>query len=55
VLLVLAALRHREQVPEKDHTRVPVPVMFTLHGWNPNTRPVQDWLAERLQQTYPLR
>ena len=54
VLLVLAALKHREQVPEKDRPLVPVPVMFTLHGWDPNTQRVEDWLASRLQQTYPL-
>ena len=54
VLLVLAALKHREQVPEKDRPLVPVPVMFTLHGWDPNTQRIEDWLASRLQQTYPL-
>jgi hypothetical protein len=54
VLLVLAALRHREQAPEKDRPLVPVPVMFTLHGWDPNTQRIEDWLASRLQQTYPL-
>jgi hypothetical protein len=54
VLLVLAAVRHREQVPGKDQPRVPVPVMFTVHGWDPNTEQVQDWLAARLRQTYPL-
>ena len=50
VLLVLAALKHREQVPEKDRPRVPVPVMFTMHGWDPNTQRVQDWLAARLRR-----
>jgi hypothetical protein len=54
VLLVLAALKHREQVPEKDRPLVPVPVMFTLHGWDPDTQRIEDWLASRLQQTYPL-
>ncbi|HEX9540105.1 MAG TPA: hypothetical protein VGA04_18245 [Streptosporangiaceae bacterium] len=54
VLLVLAALKHREQVPEKDRPLVPVPVMFTLHGWDPNTQRVEDWLVSRLQQIYPL-
>ena len=54
VLLVLAALRHREQLPEQDWPRVPVPVMFTLHGWDPKRQPVQDWLATRLSQTYSL-
>lgn len=33
---------------------MPVPVMFTLHGWDPGTQRVQGWLAARLQQTYPL-
>jgi hypothetical protein len=54
VLLVLAALRHREQLPEQDRPRVPVPVMFTLHGWDPKRQPVQDWLATRLSRTYSL-
>ena len=52
VLLVLAALKHREQVPDEDRPRVPVPVMVTPHGWDPNTQRAQDWLAGRLQQTY---
>jgi hypothetical protein len=54
VLLVLAALEHRQQVPSQDRPLVPVPVMFTLHGWDPNTQRVADWLAARLQETYPL-
>jgi hypothetical protein len=54
VLLVLAALEHRQQVPSPDRPLVPVPVMFTLHGWDPNTKRVGDWLAARLQETYPL-
>jgi hypothetical protein len=54
VLLLLAALKHREQVPPDDRSLVPVPVLFTLHGWNPHTQRIQDWLAVRLQQAYPL-
>ena len=54
VLLVLAAVKHRELVSDADRPQVPVPVMFTFHGWDPGTQPVQDWLAGRLQQTYPL-
>ena len=54
VLLILAALAHREQVADADRPRVPVPVMFTLHGWDPIAQPVQDWLALRLGQTYPV-
>ena len=41
-------------MPEKDQPKVPVPVMFTMHGWDPNTRRVQDWLTARLRETYPL-
>jgi hypothetical protein len=54
VLLALAALEHREQVPDADRPQVPVPVMFTLQGWDPGMQSVQDWLTARLQQTYPL-
>ena len=54
VLLILAALAHREQVAEADRPGVPVPGMFTLHGWDPVSQPVQDWLAVRLGQTYPV-
>jgi hypothetical protein len=53
VLLVLAALKHREQVHEQRRL-VPVPVMFTLHGWDPNTQRVQDRLVAQLGQIYPL-
>ncbi len=54
VLLVLAALKHRERVSETERQLVPVPVLFTLHGWDPKTERVGDWLAMRLQETYPL-
>jgi hypothetical protein len=54
VLLILAALRHREQLPEEDRCLVPVPVLFTLHGWDPRVQQVDDWLAGRLRQAYPL-
>lgn len=54
VLLVLAALRHRESVPEVERGRVPVPVMLTLHGWDPQQQRVLEWLVLRLRQDYPL-
>ena len=54
MLLVLAALKHRAAGVRADRQLVPVPVMFTLHGWDPSTQRVGDWLAARLQQTYPL-
>ena len=53
VLLVLAALKYRQEQKQQENRRlVPVPVMFTLHGWDSNAQQVQDWLTARLQQTY---
>lgn len=52
VLLILAILTYREQMHDGDRSRVPIPVMFTLHGWDPQTQPVHDWLALKLQQAY---
>ena len=54
ILLVLDALRHRAQVPAEDRPLIPVPVLVTVHGWDPGTERVGPWLAARLQQTYPL-
>ena len=54
VLLILAALRYRRSVAEGVRSEVPVPVMFTLYGWDPNAQRARDWLAERLRQAYPL-
>lgn len=54
ILLVLDALRHRAQVPAEDRPLIPVPVLVTVHGWDPGTERVGQWLAARLQQTYPL-
>ena len=54
VLLVLAALRHRELAGDAERPGIPVPVLFTAQEWNPATQPMQDWLVLRLQQTYPL-
>jgi MFS family permease len=54
VLLVLDALSHREGLDETRRARVPVPVLFTVHGWNPHTQSVRDWLSARLVAEYPL-
>ncbi|MGH4007941.1 MAG: hypothetical protein ACRDTH_07245 [Pseudonocardiaceae bacterium] len=54
ILLVLDALDHRDHVDDKDRAKVPVPVLLTVHGWDPATCSVRDWLASRLAATYPL-
>jgi hypothetical protein len=54
VLLVLAALQHRDRVSAEDRVKVPVPVLVTAQDWDPRRQPVKQWLTGRLQQTYPL-
>jgi hypothetical protein len=54
VLLVLAALQHRDRVGAEDRVKVPVPVLVTAQDWDPRREPVREWLTGRLQQTYPL-
>ena len=54
VLLILAALRHREHLTEGRRLVVPVPVLFTMHGWDPNVQSPFDWLAMQLRNTYPI-
>jgi hypothetical protein len=53
VLLVLGALRHREQISGEQRPQVPVPLLITAHDWNPHHKPAADWLTQKLQITYP--
>lgn len=51
VLLLLDALRYREQAAtDADRAMIPVPVMFTLHGWDPHTTALADWLTAKLTE-----
>jgi hypothetical protein len=52
VLLVLAALAYRRTKAEAERAIIPVPVLFTLHGWNPDDQSVVGWLISQLRQTY---
>jgi hypothetical protein len=54
ILLLLDALRYRDQTSLEQRAQVPVPVLFTLHGWDPDTTPVQEWLATKLTELAPL-
>ena len=54
VLLILAALRYREQLSREAQPMVPIPVMCTFAGWDPATRPVGDWLAGQLREVCPF-
>ncbi|HCT77512.1 MAG TPA: hypothetical protein DGG94_13100 [Micromonosporaceae bacterium] len=54
IMLVLDALKHRAGLSEGERARVPVPVLLTARGWDPDTTPLVDWLAERLRRDYAL-
>ncbi|WP_405967126.1 hypothetical protein OG613_15035 [Streptomyces sp. NBC_00015] len=55
VLLLLDALAHRAaQAAPADRARVPVPVLFSLDGWNPGEETAVDWAADRLTRQYTL-
>jgi hypothetical protein len=54
IVLLLDALRYRDQVPTEHRAQVPVPVLFTLQGWNPDTEPVRDWIIRKLIELAPL-
>lgn len=54
IMLLLDALRHREQAPDADRYRIPVPVMFNLAGWDPETIPVRDWLITELAADFRM-
>jgi hypothetical protein len=55
ILLLLDALRYRENAAPDDQARIPVPVLFTLQGWDPiSGTSVTDWMAGKLAETYPM-
>ena len=54
VLLILAALRYRDQVPAGDKAKIPVPLLVTAQDWDPGAEPVDGWLARQLRAAYPL-
>ena len=54
VLLVLAALRRRQEVPASDRPQVPVPVLLAAQDWNPARQLVTEWVTRKLEDTYPL-
>jgi hypothetical protein len=54
ILLLRDALRYRDQHEPDDRAHIPVPVLFTLHGWNPDTTPVHNWITTTLTTQIPL-
>lgn len=55
ILLLLNTLSHRAKFKmTEERARVPVPVLFTVHGWDPDSEPIAGWLAGRLTGDYAL-
>ncbi|MEO6085050.1 MAG: NACHT domain-containing protein [Umezawaea sp.] len=54
ILLLLDALDFRDHTPADERDQIPVPVLFTLTGWNPATTTVHMWLAAKLTEFVPL-
>lgn len=53
IRLLLDALRCRAVLGTvEERARVPVPLLFTLRGWDPNRKSFADWLADRLEHDY---
>lgn len=51
IQLLLAALRHRDQVTQDERPHVPVPVLFTVRDWEPHES-AEDWLIRKIHGTY---
>lgn len=54
IRLVLDALMHRDGYDDASRARIPVPVMLTLQGWDPQTQTLVSWLTERMARDYPV-
>jgi len=54
VLLLLDALRSRMLAPADERRRIPVPVLFSIAGWDPIRQRLEDWIVGQLQRTYQM-
>ncbi|MEA2202736.1 MAG: hypothetical protein QOI89_3416 [Solirubrobacteraceae bacterium] len=55
IRLLLDGLSHRAAFETaEERARVPVPVLFTLHGWDPHSERFASWLAGQLTRDYTL-
>lgn len=53
ILLLLEALRHRDQVQAADRSGVPVPVWLTLGSWNPSEQDLRAWVIATVARDHP--
>ncbi|MEU9292081.1 hypothetical protein AB0D57_47820, partial [Streptomyces sp. NPDC048275] len=53
-LLLGEALKYRAEAAPEVRVDIPVPVMLTPFGWDPNKENATDWVASRLSREYTL-
>jgi hypothetical protein len=53
MILLLAALDHRERVPEAERAGVPVPAWLTLGSWNLHRQGLRDWVTATIARDHP--
>lgn len=54
VLLIREALKHRAKAAPEVRPHIPVPVMLTPFGWDPDEEDVTAWAAGRISREYTL-
>ncbi|BCB75853.1 NACHT domain-containing protein [Phytohabitans flavus] len=52
ILTVLEALVHRAALAPAERAAVPVPVLVTPQGWDPEREPLDAWLAARIASDF---
>lgn len=53
ILLLLAAVEHRNSVASEQRDQVPAPVWLTLGGWNPRTQSLVEWASATIYRDHP--
>jgi hypothetical protein len=54
IRLLLDAVTHRASLDDDARRVAPVPVLFTVSGWDPTRQSIAEWLASRLTRDYPF-
>lgn len=55
IRLLLEALRRRKALGTvEDRASFSVPLLFTVHDWDPDKTKFVDWVADRLEHDYPF-
>ena len=53
LLLLVEALRHRDEVPGPDRPAVPVPLWLTLGSWDPTAQGLREWVVATMARDHP--